>query len=315
MNASIVKTALILLFTLLVIPIITFNVDESLTQLQRETLNELALLAFGAAMLCFTVSELTGNCSQVDKLWSILPILYAWYTAYAGSFDSRLVLMAVLVSIWGARLTYNFSRRGAYKLKFWEGEEDYRWEILRRNPALQGTWRWRVFNLFFISLYQNALILAFTLPMVVVMRYPGQGIGALEMMLAAAYVFFVILETQADQHQWEYQNEKHRRLRKGIAPEGEYALGFVQRGLWNLVRHPNYMCEQLIWIVFYVFSVAASGHIVNWSMAGCLLLLVLFQGSADFSEGISAGKYPAYAEYKQRAGRFFPNFKTLFGSK
>lgn len=312
MNASIVKTALILIFTLLVIPVITFTMDESLTLLQRNTLQELALLALGAALLCFTVSELTGNCSQVDKLWSILPIGYAWYTASAGNFDNRLVLMAVLVTVWGARLTYNFSRRGAYKLKFWEGEEDYRWEILRQNPALQGTWRWRMFNLFFISLYQNALILAFTLPMVVVMRYPGEGIGALELMLSAAFLFFVVVETVADQHQWNYQNEKHRRLREGIAPEGEFALGFVHRGLWQLVRHPNYLSEQLIWVFFYIFSVAASGHIINWSMAGCLLLLVLFQGSADFSEGISAGKYPAYAAYKERAGRFLPKWKTLF---
>jgi steroid 5-alpha reductase family enzyme len=308
-------TIILLIFTVIVVPFVSFYFGTPLNEVQEHVLYGASMIVAGVIAYCFLIGELSKNNSQVDKLWSILPILYVWYTAYAGSFDSRLVLMAVLVSIWGARLTYNFSRRGAYKLKFWEGEEDYRWEILRRNPALQGTWRWRVFNLFFISLYQNALILAFTLPMVVVMRYPGQGIGALEMMLAAAYVFFVILETQADQHQWEYQNEKHRRLRKGIAPEGEYALGFVQRGLWNLVRHPNYMCEQLIWIVFYVFSVAASGHIVNWSMAGCLLLLVLFQGSADFSEGISAGKYPAYAEYKHRAGRFFPNFKTLFGSK
>ncbi|MBU3677039.1 MAG: DUF1295 domain-containing protein [Chitinophagaceae bacterium] len=313
MNSSIIKTALILIFTLLVIPTITFYMDEGLTELQRNTLQELACLAFGAAMLCFTVSELTGNCSQVDKLWSILPIGYAWYTASAGQFDSRLVLMAVLVSIWGARLTYNFSRRGAYKLKFWEGEEDYRWGILRQNPALQGTWRWRLFNLFFISLYQNALILAFTLPMVVVMRYQGQGIGALEMLLAFGYLFFVGVETVADQHQWNYQNEKHQRLREGIAPEGEFALGFVHRGLWQIVRHPNYLSEQMIWIIFYVFSVAASGQPINWSMAGCLLLLVLFQGSADFSEGISAGKYPAYAAYKERAGRFLPKWKTLMG--
>jgi steroid 5-alpha reductase family enzyme len=80
----------------------------------------------------------------------------------------------------------------------------------------------------------------------------------------------------------------------------------VQSGLWAKVRHPNYAAEQSIWLVFYVFSVLASGSMINWSMAGCLLLLILFQGSADFSEGISAGKYPAYADYQKRVGRFFP---------
>jgi steroid 5-alpha reductase family enzyme len=45
---------------------------------------------------------------------------------------------------------------------------------------------------------------------------------------------------------------------------------------------------------------------VNWSLAGAVLLMLLFLGSSDFSEKISAGKYPAYADYQKRVGRFFP---------
>jgi steroid 5-alpha reductase family enzyme len=41
-------------------------------------------------------------------------------------------------------------------------------------------------------------------------------------------------------------------------------------------------------------------------MAGCLLLLILFQGSSDFSENISASKYPNYKEYQKTVGRFLP---------
>jgi steroid 5-alpha reductase family enzyme len=41
-------------------------------------------------------------------------------------------------------------------------------------------------------------------------------------------------------------------------------------------------------------------------MAGGLLLLILFQGSADFSENISAGKYSGYKEYQKTVGRFLP---------
>lgn len=306
--SSLVKTIFILLFTIIIVPLVSFYVDDPLSALQKATLFNLLIMAFTAAMLCFLVSELTGNCSQVDKLWSILPIGYAWFMAYSGGFTPVLILMAILVSIWGARLTYNFSRRGAYRLKFWTGEEDYRWEILRKTPALQGKVKWTLFNLFFISLYQNALILAFTLPMLVVMNSPDQHIGVGEMILAAAYLLFVILETIADQQQWNYQNKKHQLKRAGKQLEGEFALGFVQSGLWKRVRHPNYACEQSVWIVFYLFSILTSGHTINWSMAGCLLLLILFQGSADFSEGISAGKYPAYAEYKKRAGRFLPKW-------
>lgn len=307
---GLVKTIIILLFTVIVIPVITIYFDEPLLDVQRETLIQLAYMTFGAAMLCFVVSTATGNCSQVDKLWSVLPIIYVWFMAYKGNFDDRLVLMAVLATIWGARLTYNFSRRGAYSWKFWSGEEDYRWAILRENPALKGKVKWTLFNLFFISLYQNALILAFTLPMLVLYKYSGAGIGALEIVLALLYVVLVVIETVADQQQWNFQNKKHQLLKEGKVLEGEYASGFVRTGLWSVVRHPNYAAEQSIWIVFYLFSVVASGSIINWSMAGSLLLLILFQGSSDFSEGISAQKYPAYSDYQKKVGRFFPKLFT-----
>jgi steroid 5-alpha reductase family enzyme len=41
-------------------------------------------------------------------------------------------------------------------------------------------------------------------------------------------------------------------------------------------------------------------------LVGAVLLLILFQGSADFSEKISAEKYPAYSDYMKRVGRFLP---------
>jgi steroid 5-alpha reductase family enzyme len=303
---SLVKTTFLLIFTLMVVPIVTFYLDEPLIPLQKNTLQHLLAGAIGVALMCYIVSEITGNCSQVDKLWSVVPVFYAWYMAYRGAFDERLVLMASLVTVWGIRLTYNFSRRGAYKLKFWTGEEDYRWEVLRQSPALKGRLKWSLFNLFFISLYQNGLILLFTLPMLVAYKSIGQALHITEYILAAIFIILVVMEALADQQQWIYQNEKHRRLKANIKPDGIYMKGFVHTGLWAKVRHPNYACEQAIWIVFYLFSVVATGQVINWSMAGCLLLLILFLGSSDFSENISAGKYPSYKDYQKQVGRFFP---------
>jgi steroid 5-alpha reductase family enzyme len=99
-------------------------------------------MAFPVAIViayCFIVGELSRNNSQVDKLWSIVPIYYVWHmTLLAPELSERMVLMAVLVSIWGARLTFNFARRGAYTWRFWAGEEDYRWEELRKRPSSFG---------------------------------------------------------------------------------------------------------------------------------------------------------------------------------
>ena len=100
------------------------NFDTPLNDLQWQMIKNSYAVAFGVAMLCFILSELTGNCSQVDKIWSITPIFFVWIFAAMSGWNDRLVLMAIVVTVWGVRLTYNFSRRGAYTLKFWAGEED-----------------------------------------------------------------------------------------------------------------------------------------------------------------------------------------------
>jgi len=61
-----------------------------------------------------------------------------------------------------------------------------------------------------------------------------------------------------------------------------------------------------MWVTIYLFSIAATSRYINWSFIGSLLLILLFKGSADLSEEISAQKYPAYQEYMQKTPRFIP---------
>lgn len=304
-NNEMIRTALLLLFTLVVIPVFTYYFDDPLQPEIQSVLTGLFYIAGAIAVYCFVVGELTKNYSQVDKLWSISPLIYAWYIAHSVGYTERSVLMAVVVSLWGARLTYNFARRGGYSWKFWTGEEDYRWPVLREMAPLNRPWVFSLFNLLFISGYQNALILLFTLPALYAVQ-TNTPLNWLDYTAAFFVLFFVVIEFIADQQQYDFQTEKHRRIKAGIPLEGKYEKGFVAEGLWSVVRHPNYMAEQSVWISFYFFSVAASGNWLNWSVSGALLLVILFKGSSDFSENISAGKYPDYKEYQQKVPRFIP---------
>lgn len=301
-------TIIILLFTVLVVPYVTFTYGTALTELQSSILWDSSMMATAIALACFLLGEATKNNSQVDKIWSIVPILYAWFITAQGGWDSRMVLMSILVTIWGIRLTYNFSRRGAYQWKFWEGEEDYRWAILRAKPGFSNRWVWMLFNLFFICLYQNALIFLFTLPILTGLTANAPGLIWADYLLAIIFVLLVVIEYIADQQQWDFQTEKYRRI-NAKEPLGEYEHGFVRTGLWAIVRHPNYAAEQSIWVTFYFFSVIATGEWLNWSIAGSLLLLILFKGSSDFSEEISTQKYPQYKDYQISTPRFLPFLK------
>lgn len=305
MKFNLILISSLLILALVVVPIFTFYFDTQhpLSVFQTNTLHFLVKLMLGLSIFVFIVGEITKNNSQVDKLWSILPAIYVWIVAYASDFNSRNVLMAILATIWAARLTYNFNRRGGYSWKFWEGEEDYRWEVLRQNPVFKSKIAWKLFHLLFICVYQMALILLFTLPSMV--AWQGENpIGLFDVILTGLFLFFVIFETVADQQQWNYQTVKYAKKAAKEPLEGDYAKGFVDKGLWSKMRHPNYFAEQSIWLVFYLFSVSADGRWLNWSVMGIILLL--FQGSADFSEKISAEKYPAYKDYIKRVPRFLP---------
>ena len=65
------------------------------------------------SLYCFVSSEITNNHSVVDRAWSLLPFLYAWIFTYF-HFSAKLTLMAVLATLWGLRLTFNFWRKGGY---------------------------------------------------------------------------------------------------------------------------------------------------------------------------------------------------------
>lgn len=303
---KIITSAVLLMVTLFLVPVFTYFFAIPLGNSEWEVLNKLIWLALVVIAYCFIVGEISGNNSQVDKLWSLIPIAYVWIVADFGEYSPRLVMMAVLATLWGLRLTYNFSRHGAYQWKFWTGKEDYRWEVLRKKPEFQPKWKWTLFNLFFISGYQNILILLFTLPIIIALQFDQTPLGILDYIAGSFMLAFIIYETIADQQQWNYQSEKWRLIRNNKPLTGDYKKGFLDKGLWALSRHPNYFAEQAIWIGFYLFSVSASGEWFNWSIAGSLLLVVLFQGSSSFSEEISAGKYPEYADYQKRIPRFFP---------
>ena len=306
MNVKLIGS--LLAISLIACPLLYIFVGPALDVTQIETLKLLGIICGCSALYCFVVGELTGNNSQMDKLWSLLPIAYTWVIAFKGGLDTRLVVMACLATLWGARLTFNFARKGAYKLKFWEGEEDYRWAVLRAKKEFQPHWKWALFNLFFISIYQNALVLMTTFPALVLMG-SDKPFGWMDGVAAVLMLGAIIYETVADEQQWKFQSAKWKMLREGKKLEElpkPYCLGFNTIGLWGVSRHPNYFAEQTIWCCFYLFTIAGGIGIVNWSLIGALLLMVLFQGSSSFGEEISSGKYPEYARYCESVSRFFP---------
>ena len=282
-----------------------------LSAVQQGTLLILAIICAVSAAYCFLAGQLSGNTSQMDKLWSILPIVYAWVIAIRGGLTLRLTVIAVLITLWGVRLTYNFSLKGAYTLPIWAGREDYRWQVLRQHKILGKPVIWALFNLLFISLYQNALVLAICLPALAVMDSPAP-FGIPDAVAAVLMLGFLALETVADRQQWLFHSKKKELLGSGGSLASlplPYSRGFNTTGLWAYSRHPNYFAEQAFWLSLCLVTLGKGiSHmaVFHWSFVGALLLVLLFMGSSAFGESVSARKYPEYATYQSKVSKYIP---------
>ena len=148
------------------------------------------IVAAIAGLACWALSLITRDTSWVDRAWSIVPVVYVWIFVAgafaAGDGSARVVLMGVLATLWGARLTFNFARKGGYT-----GMEDYRWAILRKRMK---PWQFQVFNVLFIIGYQMTLLVLITLPALVAAEHPAALTGW-DALFVAAFLAFLIGET------------------------------------------------------------------------------------------------------------------------
>ncbi|KKZ61702.1 hypothetical protein EMCG_03731 [[Emmonsia] crescens] len=291
---------------------------EALKQVYITTNPFITVIAFALflAPVFLVISEVTKNYSQVDRCWSILPIVYnAHYSVWSrlnGLPTGILDTICGVSAIWGMRLTYNYWRKGGYSI----GSEDYRWVIVRNK--LNSPFLFFLFNATFISLVQPVLLALITAPtyvFVLLSTTPeGSKYERSDFIFSRIIVFFVFIEALADQQQWTFQNAKKKYNEiarvppqyKGLYTNNDLSRGFVVSGLWAWCRHPNFAAEQAIWLALYQWSCVKTDQLYNWSGVGALCYVALFQGSTYLTEKITAAKYPDYKQYQLRVGKFIP---------
>jgi len=257
---------------------------------------------FFVSAICFITGELTGNWSQVDKLWSLLPVTYTWIITLVHP-NTRLWMMTLAVSVWGFRLTYNFIRRGGYGWPPWSGEEDYRWNYVRKWPIIRTKLGGSLFNFAFICVYQNILLFLTASPAIICSRYTSLESWQ-DFALTISILLLVYIEYTADQQQYNFQTQKWRIINSEQKLQHPYNIGFPCHGLFSVSRHPNYAAEMSIWFVFYLYTISAGAGLLNWTLSGSVLLALLFQGSTLLSESITTNKYDLYTRYKTIVPRF-----------
>lgn len=121
----------------------------------------------------------------------------------------------------------------------------------------------------FIAATQNVLLLLLGLPTSIAsVNQPHTPLTTSDYLLAATALSLLLIEFTADNQQFAFHAYKHAFLAKEKGdttvkvynereqwPGARLAWtpddarrGFVTRGLWRYVRHPNFACEQTFWV-------------------------------------------------------------------
>jgi len=246
------------------------------------------LVILGMMSILWIISVIIKNVSIVDLFWGFGFVLTnVFYFISTDGLGLRKVILLILVSIWGFRLTGYLSWRNIGK------GEDYRYKQFRRKYGENRYWWISFFQTF---LLQGILMWLISAPLLGA-QYHGQekNPGILDYAGIAFWITGFIFETIGD-----YQLA---RFKADPSNKGKV----LSSGLWRYTRHPNYFGDSAVWWG-YGFLCLGAGSI--WPVLGSILmtaLIIKVSGVALLEKNL-IDKKPEYREYIDKTSAFIPWF-------
>ena len=228
------------------------------------------------------------NVTLVDSMWGLGFPLIAWTTFFmSDGYIGRKLLIAILVTLWGLRLSIYLSWRN------WGEGEDPRYRKMRQRAGK---------NFWIVSLYKVFLLQA-----------------ALMWIISLALQFGQTVKTPAEMTVWDYsglilwcvgfffQAVGDGQLAKFKAdPENKGKV--MDKGLWAYTRHPNYFGESLMW--WGIFIIAFAVPLGWWTVISPLTItyLLLKVSGIAMTEPVIKKSRPGYDAYVKTTNAFLPGF-------
>ncbi|MER8104875.1 DUF1295 domain-containing protein [Kitasatospora sp. NPDC094016] len=247
--------------------------------------------AAGAALVvllaAFTIGVRTGRHRGVDVAWGLAFTAVVWTTwaLSAGHGDpGRRLLVAVLVTVWGLRLSgHIWSRSRGHG-------EDPRYErmLAKAPPGRRSAYALRT-----VYLLQAVIVWFVSLP-VQAAQYLAAPLGPLALAALALWGVGMFFETVGD---WQLARFKADAVNRGKV---------MDRGLWAWTRHPNYFGDACVWWGLFLL---AAGDPVGWAfvLSPVLMTYLLAFGSGKplLERGLGSSK-PGWDAYVASTSGFLP---------
>ena len=249
-----------------------------------------ALAALGAAFaVLYAVARRIDNYGIVDIAWSYaFGLLAVFYALLGPGWPVRRAWIATLAVIWSVRLGTHLGIRviGHHPV------EDGRYRQLRRDWAANIAPR----MFWFFQLQAASVVLlgcAFLLPCL----NSATRLHPLEIAGTLLWLAAISGEALAD--------AQLAAFKRNAAAGGRVC----DTGLWRYSRHPNYFFEWLVWVAYFVCSLASPcGWIAIVGPVSILYLLLRVTGIPMTEEQSLRSRGDAYRRYQRATSAFVPWF-------
>lgn len=244
------------------------------------------LVILGLMTLLWLISLALKDSSIVDIFWGTGFVITFWIATFLvpGNLSARIILLGIIVTVWGLRLSLYIFSRNAGK------GEDFRYAAWREEAG--PSWWWRsFFKVFFL---QGFLMWIIAIPLIAAQTGDTTSpLKCLDYTGAALWLVGFIFEAGGD---WQLARFKAN-------PGNKDKL--LTTGLWSLTRHPNYFGDAAQWWGFYLIAASAGAFWTILSPIIMTFLLMKVSGVVMLEKALKDSK-PGYEEYIARTSAFFP---------
>lgn len=246
------------------------------------------LLIMGMMTILWIASILLKNVSIVDLFWGFGFVLTnGYYFLNTQGFVIRKLILLVLVTIWGMRLSIYLALRNIGK------GEDFRYQQFRQKYGQNRYWWVSFFQTF---LLQGILMWLISAPLLGAQFYGSDDkLNLLDIFGIIFWTIGFLFEAGGD---FQLARFKANPLNKGKV---------LDRGFWHYTRHPNYFGDSSVWWGYGFFCLAAGSFV---PVLGSILMtatIIKVSGVALLEKSLNEKK-PEYRKYVERTNSFIPWF-------
>jgi steroid 5-alpha reductase family enzyme len=249
------------------------------------------VVAVVAMVITAVVARRVDRVSVVDVTWGVGLTVISVVCAELGSSDSGWLpwLMALLVAVWGLRLSWHIWQRARG-----HGEDPRYAELLAPHSPDADRSAW------FAAAVRKVFVIQGVALWFVAWPLQAAAVGAVELVAlvwigVALWAVGFVFETVGDAQLAAYKRKPDR------GP-------VLDTGLWAWTRHPNYFGDASVWWGLWLAAAASTGWLPALITVPAPIAMSYFLAYATGARPLEKTmmKRPGYPEYAVRTSMFFP---------